>query len=414
MRILHLATHDTMGGAARAAYRQHKALQRSGIDSRMWVNVKMTGDPTVEVWQPPRTTGRRILRTLRRHYLKALLPKNMSRQPFSDDRSQYAGSESEHLPPHDVINLHWAAGFVNQPTLFRAREPEKPIVVTMHDMNAFTGGCHYDMGCGRFADKCGRCPQLKSNKENDLSRSIWRRKCDSYAARSSSKLHFVANSKWLAGQAASSSLLRSRPVSVIHYGLDTEIFRPFDRGNARQALGIPSGSRVLMFAADSVDDERKGGQYVREALARLETPVFLLTAGRGQPPALDKVQGLHLGVVESEHLLALAYNAAEVFLMPSVQEAFGQTALEAAACGTPIAAFEAGGIPDVVIHEETGLLCPARDALDLARAIGRLLSDDLLRRRLAANARAHVEANFTYQVCARTYIRLYEDLLNSQ
>ena len=103
MRILHLATHDTIGGAARAAYRQHKALQRSGIDSRMWVNVKMTGDPTVEVWQPPRTTGRRILRTLRRHYLKALLPKNMSRQPFSDDRSQYAGSESEHLPPHDVI-----------------------------------------------------------------------------------------------------------------------------------------------------------------------------------------------------------------------------------------------------------------------------------------------------------------------
>jgi glycosyltransferase involved in cell wall biosynthesis len=414
MTVLHLATHDTIGGAARAAYRQHKALQRSGIDSRMWVNVKMTSDSTVEVWRPPRTMRHRMFRTLRRHYLKALLPKQMSRQPFSDDRSQYAGSESEHLPPHDVINLHWAAGFVNQPTLFRACEPETPVVVTMHDMNAFTGGCHYDMGCGRFADKCGRCPQLRSNKENDLSRSIWRRKYDSYAARSSSKLHFVANSKWLAGQAARSSLLRSRPVSVIHYGLDTEIFRPFNRAHARQALGIPDGSRVLMFAADSVDDERKGGRYVREALARLETPVFLLTAGRGQPPALDKVQGLHLGVVESEHLMALAYNAAEVFLMPSVQEAFGQTALEAAACGTPVVAFEEGGIPEVVIHEDTGLLCSARDALDLAQAVDRLLSDNVLRRRLGANARAHVEAKFTYQICAGRYVRLYEDLLNVQ
>ena len=413
MRVLHLATFDRLGGAAIAAYRQHTALQRSGIDSRMWVRVKITDDPTVEVWKPPRTMGHRMSRTLRRRYLNALLSKHMSRQFFSDDRSQYAGSESEHLPPHDVINLHWVAGFVNQPTLFQAREPETPVIVTMHDMNAFTGGCHYDAGCGRFADKCGRCPQLRGNKENDLSRAIWRRKCDSYAARSSSRLHFVANSKWLAGQAASSSLLRSRPVSIIHYGLDTEVFRPFNRAYARQVLGIPGGSRVLMFAADSVDDERKGWGYVREALVHLEIPVFLLTVGRGQPATLDKVQGLHLGVIESEHLMALAYNAAEIFLMPSVQEAFGQTALEAAACGTPVVAFEAGGIPDVVIHEETGLLCFARDALDLTRAIDRLLSDDVLRGRLGANARAHVEANFTYQIYAGRYVRLYEDLLNA-
>ena len=105
---------------------------------------------------------------------------------------------------------------------------------------------------------------------------------------------------------------------------------------------------------------------------------------------------------------------ADVFLLPSELESFGLAALEALACEVPVIATRIGGIPDVVIHEETGLLCPARDALDLARAIGRLLSDDLLRRRLAANARAHVEANFTYQACARTYIRLYEDLLNSQ
>ena len=413
VKVLHLATFDRLGGAAVAAYRQHKALQLSGVDSRMWVNGKTTGDPTVEVWKPPRTMGQRIRRTLRRRYLRALLPKQMSRQPFSDDRSQYAGSETEHLPPHDVINLHWAAGFVNQPTLFRTREPETPIVVTMHDMNAFTGGCHYDMGCGRFVDECGRCPQLGSNRDGDLSRAIWHRKCDSYGARPRRKLHFVANSTWLAGRASGSSLLRSHPISVIHYGLDTEVFRPLDRAPARQVLGIPSESRVLMFAADSVDDERKGGQYLREALTHLKTPVFVLTVGRGQPPVMDKAPGLHLGLIESEPLIGLAYNTADVFVMPSIQEAFGQTALEAAACGTPVVGFNVGGIPEVVIHEETGLLCFARDAVELARAIDRLLSDDALRGRLSTNARAHVEANFTYQVCAGEYVRLYEDLLNA-
>ena len=235
----------------------------------------------------------------------------------------------------------------------------------------------------------------------------------SYESWSSRKIHFVADSHWLAQQAGSSSLLRFFPVSTIHYGIETRIFRPIDRAFARQALGIPDDSRVVMFAADSVEDERKGGRYLYEALAGIKSPLFLVTAGRGHPPADRRMLGLHLGNVDCENVMALAYNTADVFVMPSTQEAFGQTALEAAACGVPVVGFNTGGIPDIVLDGESGFLCPVKDAQALRKAIEHLLINDKKRRDMGARAREHVEQNFTFQMQAGKYINLYETLLKT-
>ena len=142
----------------------------------MLVKVRVTDNPEVQAFKPPAGLRFRLPRVFRRHYLATVLPKTINGQFFSDDRSQYGGSESERLPPHDVINLHWTAGFVDQPALFRRPPANTPVVITMHDMNPFTGGCHYDMGCGRFTGKCGQCPQLGSTSDGDFSRRIWNRK----------------------------------------------------------------------------------------------------------------------------------------------------------------------------------------------------------------------------------------------
>ena len=320
----------------------------------------------------------------------------------------------EELPPHNIINVHWTAGFVDQPALFRKLPSHTPVVVTMHDMNPFTGGCHYDMECGRFIEKCGKCPQLRSTYDCDFSRGVWNRKFLSYELWSSRKIHFVADSHWLAQKARSSSLLRSFSVSVIHYGLDTNIFRPLDRTLARQALGIPVDRNVLMFAADSIEDERKGGQYLYEALATIKAPLFLVTAGRGHSPSGLQMTTLRLGNVDCENVMALAYSAADVFVIPSIQEGFGQTALEAAACGIPIVGFNVGGIPDIVLHGETGLLCPVKDAAALREAIVCLIMDEGLRTKMGARAREHVEQNFPLRVQANKYIKLYQALLKTE
>src|SRR5882724_7288491 len=168
-----------------------------------------------------------------------------------------------------------------------------------------------------------------------------------------------------------------------------------------------------MFAADSVENERKGGRYLYEALALIKTPLFLVTAGHGHPPVNGQMNALHLGNVDSERVLALAYNTADVFVIPSVHEAFGQTALEAAACGIPVVGFNSGGIPDIVLDGKTGLLCPVKDAQALRAAIERLLREDDTRKNMGAKAREYVEREFTFQTQAGNYSKLYQELLGA-
>lgn len=411
MKVLHIATTDRVGGAAISAYRQHVGLRDAGVESEMLVKVKVTDNPYVQTWNPPRELRYRLPRVLRRQYLKKVAPKPMAWRPFSDVRGEFGWCKTDVLPPHDVVNIQFTADFADQPALLQKLDPKTPVVITMHDMNPLTGGCHYTMGCSEYMEKCGRCPQLQSTANGDLSRGIWERKFRMYEMLASRKVCYVANSRWLAHQAEESSLLRSRPITAINCGLDTNIFRPLDRTFARQALGIPLDARVVMFAADSVENERKGGQYLYEALAGIKMPLHLVTAGAGHPPSGLKMKTLHLGNLDCENLLALAYNTADVFVIPSTQEAFGQTALEASACGVAVAGFNAGGIAEIIADGETGLLCPVKNTLALREAIERLLLNEDMRKAMGVKGRQRVEERFTLAMFANQYLKVYQDLL---
>lgn len=420
MQILHISTEDSRGGAARAAYRLHWGLQRIGHKSSMYVARKMSNDPQVIEYQPAAKLADRLLRRLswelqRKQHSAYRKSRPRGYEPFSTDQSTYGSHVIAQMPQSDVINLHWIAGFVDYESFFRRVSNQTPVVWTMHDMNPFTGGCHYDDGCGRFSQSCGLCPQLGSTSQKDLSWTIWRRKSRIAAALSPKRLHFVSPSRSLAAELSNSSLFRRFAVTVIPHGLDTAIFSPKDRGTVRKALDIPSDANIVMFAAQSVDNRRKGFGLLLEALRSLsdKSRLFLLSLGGGEPALKNEFRHLHLGTIEHDGLLSMAYSAADLFVIPSLQEAFGQTALEALACGTPVVGFDVGGIPDMVRPNITGYLAPVGDVRALRDMIARLLDDPEKRAEMSANCRHIAVEEYSLEIQARRYAELYESMLEA-
>lgn len=427
LRIVHLSTYGIAGGAGRAAHRLHLGLRNRGHDSILLAgrDVGSGDDPTLPVFRPPMDRPSRLRRLIRRRRIErdfrpyaATRPEGY--EPFRDDRCKYTGAEIlRALPPHDVIHLHWIAEFVDYGEFFAALPPHTPLVWTLHDMNPFTGGCHYDFNCDRFTNACGACPQLGSREENDLSRAVWRRKREAFAhLADQGNLQVVADSCWLADEARRSTLMGGFPVSTIHYGLDTGVFAPQPRATARWFFDLPQEATILLFASESVENRRKGFALLAEAMNGLPEAVpglYLVAVGAGRPSGLaSSLRYRHQGALSDDHALALLYSAADVFVIPSLEEAFGQTALEAMACGTPVVGFDVGGIPDMIIPGVTGLLAPPGDVAALRSALAELLNDPEKRRVLSANCRTRVREEHTLDVQARRYEALYHAMLREQ
>jgi glycosyltransferase involved in cell wall biosynthesis len=418
LRIAQVSTYDNAGGAARSAYRLHRGLIERGHQCRMLVSRGDTGDPTVEV--VPSSDGGlpgKIRQRLRRRRISRDFAPYRSTRPgwperFSDDRSRWDWQRSARLESLDVINLHWASGFVDYGEFFRAVPPGVPVVWTLRDMNVFTGGCHYDAGCDHYMAQCGACPQLGSSDEEDLSRQVWKRKRELFGTLDERRLHIVTPSRWMADEVRRSSLLGDRfAVSVIPNGVNTDEFAPRDRAAARAALGIPQDSLVVLFVAYSVAPRRKGFALLSEALRKLAgiPNLFLLSVGAGTPPDLPVPQ-LHLGKVAQNRFLSVAYSAADLYVIPSLQDNLPSTVLESMACGTPVVGFDVGGIPDMVQPERTGALGPVGDVAALAVNIERLLIDPDRRSAMAAHCRKRVLEEFSMEPYVRRYEELYVSL----
>ena len=418
MKILHLSSYDIMGGAARAAYRLHAGLRRLEHDSRMLVLGKHSRDASVMRFEGTNHFFTRLRRWLRGQWIQRGYRRYPGFDPygfdcFSDSRSRFGRELIPHCDSYDIVHLHMVARFVDYEPFFATVPRRTPVVWTLHDMSAFTGGCHYDKCCGKYIERCGACPALNSTNEHDLSRTIWKRKRRAFDSCPPDRLHLVADSFWLANEAGHSSLLRKFPVSTIHYGVDPDDFAPRDSIQARAVLGIPSVAKVVLFAAASVNDRRKGLRLLLEALDELKLKnLVLVSIGNGEGTKSKAVRLLSLGHISNDRLLSLVYSAADVFAIPSLQEAFGQTALEATACGTPSVGFNTGGIPDIIKPEITGLLVPVGDVSALGNAVQRILTDDSLRKTMSSNCRKMVLDGFTLEIQARRYLELYKKIIS--
>jgi glycosyltransferase involved in cell wall biosynthesis len=379
---------------------------------------KRVHDETVCQLNPSMHWLTRIRRGLRRRYLSRTVARlsNLTAGAtfFSDDRSQYAFDAIGMTAGSDVVNLHWVAGFIDYLHFFRTLSPIIPVVWTLHDMNTFTGGCHYAFDCTAFTRSCGACPQLDSNRHVDLSRRAWDRKRRAYQVGVGNRLHFVTPSKWLATEARRSSLLQTAPITSIPYSLDTEVFRPRERAIARERFGIPANAKVILFVADRASERRKGLSLLFDALRRLahDSDLCLVMIGKHAAGFVPHISCICVEFIEDEEAMSYLYSTADVFVVPSIQDNLPNTALEALSCGVPTAAFGVGGIPEIVRDGVTGVTVPSGDSGELAKAIEELLRAPERRSEISANCRRVAVTEYSLEIQARRYVELYQALLS--
>lgn len=408
MKVFQLNYSDINGGAARAAYRIHHAIRDAGIDSRMLVSVAASGDWTVQgpTSKPAKALG--LVRPLLATPLRKLL---RTCNPIIHSPAVVPSLLPELINASDVdlVHLHWVQGeMLSIADIARIR---KPLVWTLHDMWAFCGAEHYTTD-NRWRDGYRRDNRPVHEGGFDLNRWTWLRKRKHWQK----PIHIVGDSYWISDCASKSLLMRDWPVSTIHYPLDTNRWKPIDKRFARQLLGLPQDSPLLLFGAmGGAEDPRKGVDLLLAALAQLcsepnlrnlQLVVFGQLAPKFPPSLGFPVH--YTGHLHDDLSLCAFYSAADVMVVPSRQEAFGQTASEAHACGTPVVAFNTGGLPDIVDEWVTGALADPFDSASLAASIRWVLEDKQRLLALGAAARERAVRLWNINRIARLYQDVYE------
>jgi glycosyltransferase involved in cell wall biosynthesis len=379
MKVVHINTSDINGGAAIAAHRLHLALLDEGIDSKMLVMNKGSDELNIDVAKKGKVEEL-IFSNVRKLREKIIFNKYKDREnPILFSTGKYGIDISEHpyIKEADIIHLHWInGGYLSLKSLQRLGKLNKKIVWTLHDMWAFTGGCHYSNHCKKYENKCGNCPILETKKEKDITRNIWERKEKIFKELD---MTIITCSNWLGGCARNSSLFNDKEIVVIPNVLDEDIFKETDKNIARKILNLDKDKKYICFGAtNSTSDPRKGWGYLKEALELLneqnqtmKDKVELLVFGASHSDDIEELpfQTKFMGRIYDEYTLVLIYNAADIFVGPSLEEAFGQTFNESIFCGTPAVAFENTGTEDVIEHKENGYLAEYGSVEDLARGI---------------------------------------------
>lgn len=413
MKILHLSQSDIEGGAARGAYWLHTALQQAGVESQMLVASKDSHDPRVV---GPSGKVKKGVQELRCKIDSLPLSFYPNRDPIFSLSwlPNNTHKKITNINP-DIINLHWIGlAFLTPESL---RKFQRPIVWTLRDMWSFTGGCHYSGSCEKYLDQCGTCPALNSDKDRDISREFWNRK---FKAWQNLDFTVVTISNWLADCAKRSSILKNKRVQVIHNALDESKYKPIAKQVARDILNLNPDKKIVLFGAvNATSEERKGFQYLVPALQKLSSSglsesIELVVFGSSEPkePPNLGMKATYMGWLNDDISLAILYSAADVMIVPSLQEAFGKTAMESLACGTPVVSFDSTGLKDIVEHQKNGYRAECFSSEDLAQGIRWVLEDEERWQALSHRSREKVEQEFTLKVQAKAYLKLYEKVLH--
>lgn len=416
MKILHISTMD-YSGAGTATFRLHRGLKSIGIDSKVLALYRKSQDNDIaEVERLSNNIFKKIVNRVRDKAISTELDaykhtRSKNYDLFSNNRTLYKISKHPLVKEADIINLHWIAWMIDYSEFF-LKLPSKPIVWTLHDMNPFTGGCHYSNGCVKYQTGCDSCPQLGSNNPNDLSRKIWKRKESSYKDKN---IHIVTPSKWLAACAKKSMLFRNFPIEVIPNGVPIDSFKKSDKRSSRNQLNLPQNKALILFGTDYIV-ERKGFKYLLEALKLLKeridtSKIALVSFGPKQNLdafSKDIKYPIHqLGYIKDQALLSTIYSSCDMFVLPSLEDNLPNTMLESMACGTPVIGFNTGGIATTVTPHQTGLLAELKNTKNLADKIEYMITHPKECEKMGKNARNLIEETYTPQIQSQRYSKLY-------
>ncbi len=416
MRVLIINTSERTGGAAVAASRLTEALRNNGVKVKMLVRDKQTDQiSVVSIGHNWRTFLRFVWERIVIWKANRFRRNNL----FAVDIAN-VGTDITSLPEFvqaDVIHLHWInQGFLSLKDLKKIFQSGKPVVWTMHDMWPCTGICHYAKDCNRYETECHNCPYLYNNgSKRDLSYQVFRRKKRLYTL---SPITFVTCSKWLAEKAKQSALLAEHTVTNIPNPINTNLYRPRSKTEARLATKLPINGKFILFGSFNITDKRKGIDYLvgacnilAEQHPELRNELGIVVFGK-QSDILTGLVPFHvysLDYVKNEHDLVNIYNAVDVLALPSLEDNLPNTVMEAMACGTPCVGFQIGGIPEMIDHLHNGYVAQYRSSTDFANGLYWTLQESELQS-LSEEASRKVATHYSESHIAKRYIEIYNQV----
>ncbi len=414
-----------MGGAAIASLRLLSVLEKErDVEAKLLVQEKKRDRddvvPVAQNWLDKKMAFVRFV--AERLYFRQYEKSKEVRFAFSPANTGIDISQHSLVQEADILHLHWVNfGFLSIESLKKLFGLGKPIVWTLHDMWAFTGGCHHSGDCENYQGHCGDClPYLRNPSPNDLSAKVWLQKHEIFGDIAKlPPIQIIGCSEWLANRARKSSLFKNLSISAIPNPLDVQVFKPTAKAEARAKLNLPVDKKLILFAAAKVTVIWKGFSYFQESLQLLKEQINqpddieLVILGESDD-ALNQMLPFKthaLGRISDIEKIALIYSAADVFTIPSIQENLPNTIMEAMACGTPAVGFEVGGIPEMIEHKQTGFLATYKSAENFAEGIKWVLfeADATV---LARNARKKVLENYSQEVVKGRYQEAYHNILN--
>ena len=412
MKIIHLSHSDISGGASKAAYRIHRMLLKYYINSSMWVDIKKSEDPTVF---GPESKIQKFIRSNRQHIRfpinKILKSKFFGMHSLSLLTSKWL--KKINSSDADIIHLHWVQG--EMLSIREISSIKKPLVWTFLDMWPFCGCEHYAYN-NRYVD--GYRSNNRSKNEIsffDINRWRWNQKKKLFTK----PIQIISPSKWMTNCVKKSYIMKNWPVVTISLPIDTIKWSPLDKHNSRKKLNLPQKSKLIIFGAiGGTKDPRKGFKYLTSALKILKNlsscdDIILIIFGGYDKNIYSQINFKihHFDFISDDKTLQELYSAADVAVVPSVKEVFGQTATEALSCGTPVVAFKDTGLSDIIEHKKNGYLADALNANDLANGINWVLQNSF-KNTLNVESRKRAELFFSEKVIIKKYYNIYNNLLS--
>lgn len=372
MNILNLSSVD-YGGAGQMALQYNSFFEELGHDSYLIVKDSKSG---IKLSVYNRGLAEKIsMRKFKLKYRGLHLDRKYNFYNKMENSNIVSAKQILTMCPFkpDIIFLYWVSDFINAKAISDLVKLTGAKAYWMMVDNApITGGCHYPWQCEGFKSNCGYCPAITSEIHNSLASEILSTKL----AHLPSDLSLIVFSSSDFKRATSSALFGKKPI-LQHLGyVDETKYKPSHEKNAsRQYWGISPGKKVLFLGATDLTDSRKGFDILIEAVNQLKEKQLLLLIAGNTDAKIFNHDCIITGYLDEGRLIK-AYQAADVFICPSLEDSGPMMINQSIMCGTPVVAFNTGVAKDLIKESITGFLAKYKNANELRIALELFLQND--------------------------------------